>query len=104
MDEKIERKKPCYALGYCPYGILVEAFPLYEKEKAKAIELGWYCKRNPKGTGWIACDKDDEDASPDIGRVFREFGHLDERSCAVFGHNCPVFYVAEDFTEETWSG
>lgn len=47
--------KPCWELKYCPYGPLVEEFPL----------------------------RDDRD----------------ERSCRIFGHDCPVFYVAEPLTE-----
>lgn len=47
--------KPCWELKYCPYGPLVEDFPLPEE--------------------------------------------ADERSCRIFGHECPVFTVAEPFTE-----
>jgi len=47
--------KPCWEIKYCPYGPLVEEFPL---------------KRIP-----------------------------DEKSCRIFGHDCPVFYVAEPLTE-----
>jgi len=47
--------KPCWELKYCPYGILVEDFPLKEER--------------------------------------------DIYSCRVFGHDCPVFSVAEPFTE-----
>ncbi len=47
--------KPCWEIKYCPYGPLVEEFPLKE--------------------------------------------HPDERGCRIFGHDCPVFYVAEPFTE-----
>jgi len=47
--------KPCWEIKYCPYGPLVETFPL---------------KNN-----------------------------RDERSCRIFGHDCPVFYVAEPLTE-----
>lgn len=47
--------KPCWEIKYCPYGPLVEQFPLQE-------------------------DRND-------------------RSCLIFGHDCPVFYVAEPFTE-----
>lgn len=50
--------KPCWEIKYCPYGPLVEDFPL-----------------RPEST---------ED---------------DGRSCRIFGHDCPVFYVAEPFTE-----
>jgi len=47
--------KPCWELKYCPYGPLVEDFPL---------------KPVP-----------------------------DEQSCRIFGHDCPVFSMAEPFTE-----
>jgi len=47
--------KPCWELKYCPYGPLVEDFPL------KKVQ--------------------------------------DESSCRIFGHDCPVFTMAEPFTE-----
>lgn len=47
--------KPCWELKYCPYGSLVEDFPIQSER--------------------------------------------DEKSCRIFGHDCPVFYVAEPFTE-----
>ncbi len=47
--------KPCWELKYCPYGPVVEDFPI--KEKA------------------------------------------DEKSCRIFGHDCPVFFVSEPLTE-----
>jgi len=47
--------KPCWEIKYCPYGPLVEEFPLREER--------------------------------------------DSRSCRIFGHDCPVFHVAEPFTE-----
>jgi hypothetical protein len=47
--------KPCWELKYCPYGVLVEQFPLQE-------------------------DRND-------------------MSCRIYGHDCPVFYVCEPFTE-----
>ena len=54
--ETIEINKPCLKLGYCPYGPLVEDFPLKEKR--------------------------------------------DDVSCSVFGHDCPVFTMAEGFVDE----
>lgn len=53
--KKIKIDKPCYKLKYCPYGPLVEKFPL------------------------------------------REEG--DKMGCGVFGHQCPVFSVAEAFED-----
>lgn len=47
--------KPCWELKYCPYGPLVEQFPLKVEH--------------------------------------------DSRSCRIFGHDCPVFHVAEPLTE-----
>jgi len=49
--------KPCWEIKYCPYGTLVEDFPLKSKDDR------------------------------------------DHRSCRIFGHDCPVYYVAEPFTE-----
>ena len=46
--------KPCHNMGYCPYGQLVEEYPLSKSD----------------------------------------------RSCKVFGHDCPVFYLAEFITED----
>lgn len=47
--------KPCWELKYCPYGPLVEEFPIAKE-------------RN-------------------------------EKSCRIFGHDCPVFYCNEPLTE-----
>lgn len=90
--------KPCWELKYCPYGSLVEQFPLGEDESAKAEELGWYAKL-VKGKGWVPCNKHDKGAIPDINRVIGEFGRLNENSCGIFGHICPVFFVNEPLTE-----
>lgn len=108
-DEVVEKEwkrrikhvcKPCWELKYCPYGPLVEDFSLYEDEKQKAIELGWYTKL-VKGKGWVPCGKDDVGAIPNISRVTDEFGILNEQACLIFGHICPVFFVNEPFTETT---
>lgn len=65
-----EKEKPCKKLGYCPYGKLVEYFPLHGKQvQWNGIKLEWI---KPK-----------ENAL----------------SCKLFGHDCPVYYVAEDMTE-----
>lgn len=48
--------KPCIACKFCPYGAMVEQFPINEER--------------------------------------------DDLSCDVFGHDCPVFYLAEPFMSE----
>jgi len=55
-DKKVKAVcKPCWEIKYCPYGPLVEDFPIAELS--------------------------------------------DEKRCLIFGHQCPVFSVAEPFTE-----
>jgi len=56
IKENLNKKKPCLSCGYCPYGGLVEVFPLKEN-RSKNI------------------------------------------SCPVFGHDCPMFYNGEDFSD-----
>jgi len=50
-----EVEKPCHSCNFCPYGELVEAFPIPKKRT--------------------------------------------ERSCIVFGHECPVYYLSEELSE-----
>ena len=54
LKNNLNKVKPCHKLGYCPYGAMVEAFPLKNRSKI---------------------------------------------SCEVFGHDCPMFYNAEDLSE-----
>lgn len=48
--------KPCWLLKFCPYGQVIEVFPITKKRSGK--------------------------------------------SCEVFGHDCPVFYMSEPFMED----
>lgn len=50
-----EKEKPCHKLKYCPYGQLVEEYPIKKKRNKFA--------------------------------------------CKTFGHNCPMYYQAENITE-----
>lgn len=54
IEGNINKEKPCKKCGYCPYGGIVEEFPL----------------------------------------VRGKF------SCKLFGHDCPMFYNAEDVVED----
>jgi hypothetical protein len=51
----LTKDKPCHKLNYCPYGQLVEEYPI-SKRKTKY-------------------------------------------SCKTFGHDCPMFYQAEEIIE-----
>jgi len=70
--KKEEKEKPCHTLGYCPYGQLVECYPLHPEF----------------------------DDLPD-----KELNNLGDKihtgyNCKLFGHDCPVYYQAEEVTEE----
>lgn len=103
-----EVEKPCGILSWCPYGPLVEDFPLHPEAEAYAIEHGKYVRWDPTPHGqrpdgtpypgrWVECGPHDEDAQPDLnfatGKIY------EPKSCAIFGHDCPVFYVAEPFSD-----
>jgi hypothetical protein len=101
--------KPCWELKYCPYGDLVENFPLIPPLQKDALEHQEYLKEcinnGVLGSG--------ENLSAEKKRVFnkmiKEFRladypssippYLNELSCKIFGHFCPVFFTAETFTE-----
>ena len=81
--------KPCWELKYCPYGAFVEWFPLMNDDEdvgevrvhnvERTREIGQFLGL-PKLEDWL------------------EFLPRDVR-CSVFGHACPVFFVAEPLTE-----
>jgi hypothetical protein len=101
--------KPCWELQYCPYGPIVEDFPLISVTRDESIEHIEYlkiCRKTGKlGSGedidntrrklfeeWIASfnPNDYPEKIPTI---------LEEAACRFFGHLCPVFFVAEPYTE-----
>ena len=63
LKRNLKKKKPCYNCGYCPYGTIVEYFPL---DKIRNV--------------W-----DTRETSV---------------NCKLFGHHCPMYYNAENVTEE----
>lgn len=101
--------KPCWELKYCPYGPLVEDFPLLpvlRGEAASHIKYLRSCLSTGKlGNGELLDEKrkrffnkevkafNDSDYPESIPQV------LNDAACRVFGHICPVFFVAEPLTE-----
>lgn len=95
--------KPCWELKYCPYGPLVEQFPLHPPTRSESIHHNEFLKTQlAKGayTGW---------RKKLFEKEVKEFNEKDypikipkivlEQSCNIFGHMCPVFFVNEPFTE-----
>lgn len=93
--------KPCWDLRYCPYGILVELFPLLlQVTRSQAIARNEHLKK---------CLKDgvySEKMTPIFQDDVDTFNPLDypeteeeikfkNESCKHFGHICPVFFTGE---------
>ncbi|MFA5424275.1 MAG: hypothetical protein WC374_10510 [Phycisphaerae bacterium] len=97
-----EIERPCHKCGFCPYGQLVEEYPLHEEATKYAIKHDMWVKwSNTKGWPndgtWIKCKKDDNGAEPDINSAVSKV--KEKFSCDVFGHNCPAYYLSENVKE-----
>lgn len=101
--------KPCWELKYCPYGPLVEEFPLPPPTLESASEHNEYLK-NCLVTGKMGDGKKlDASRRKMFKQMIKEFDKnqypdvipsvVKDISCKVFGHICPVYYVAEPATE-----
>ena len=99
--------KPCWELKYCPYGPLVEFFPLIHDDDVDLNEKKvWF-------DNWIeAVREGDLSELDEIYKAIEAILYLrpgnwewisqyrtDELSCSIFGHICPVFFSAEPLTE-----
>jgi len=105
--------KPCKLCGFCPYGQLVEEYPLPPMTRAemvdhieymkKALSEGVFDEENKENGLPLMTRKDAEEeiAEFDPEDYPEEKDEAMERmSCSVFGHCCPVFYQMELFAEE----
>jgi len=101
--------KPCWELQYCPYGPIVEDFPLLAVMRSEAKEHNEYLRsclrsgRLPDGRELVGQRR--KFFKQEVA-TFRAVTYpesiprvLSEASCLVFGHVCPVFFVAEPLTE-----
>lgn len=101
--------KPCWELKYCPYGPFVEESPLLPPIREHAREHNEYLKKCLR-TGILG---DGEPLDSKRRGIFEkevaEFNPDDypmetpreiaDTQCNVFGHICPVVFIAEGFTE-----
>lgn len=101
--------KPCWELKYCPYGPLVEEFPLLPMLLHEArldheyLKSCLACKQLSDGR---PLDSKRRKAFTEMVNSFREKAYPTEipqvivdSACRVFGHVCPVFFMAEPLTE-----
>ncbi len=101
--------KPCWDLKYCPYGPLVEEFPLPPGARQSATEHNEYlsaCLRSGKLLDGRKLDSRRRRMFQQMVEDFDESDYpetmpsvVEDASCRVFGHMCPVFFVAEPLTE-----
>lgn len=101
--------KPCWELKYCPYGPWVEESPLLPPTRKHAEEHQEYLKECLR-TGVLGSEEPLDD---NRRRMFQEWidefnpddypaeipKEVAEMQCTVFGHICPVIFVAEEETE-----
>jgi hypothetical protein len=100
--------KPCWELNYCPYGPLVEEYPLSSGQVTSAdVE----CARIRYETAWSVLTspiKSEDDVhvalhdiqffNPSRWELLADYDST-ELQCNVYGHVCPIFFLAVPFTE-----
>jgi len=101
--------KPCWELKYCPYGPIIEEFPLLPLTRKGAEEHNNYLINCLRTGVMDSGDKVDSIRKKFFRKEINNFDSNDypeiiprellEASCRVFGHICPVFYTAEPLTE-----
>jgi hypothetical protein len=94
--------KPCWELHYCPYGPLVEEFPIpttREQMKeiiagiSKNLREGVYQGEQKQRMEKLVAETNPEDYPVKIPRS------VEDKTCDIFGHMCPVFFVSEPLGE-----
>lgn len=103
--------KPCWELKFCPYGPLVEDYPLPPLLISEHREHNLYLQKC-LDTGFMGynyevpldderrkyiesrlADNDESDCVEKLSKFEKE------ASCSEFGHLCPAYFVSEPFTE-----
>jgi len=88
--------KPCHKLKFCPYGQLIEEFPCHNEAEKYAIKHNKFVKMT-KDKGWTECKRTERGATPDVNWACTKI--KEPFSCKTFGHDCPVYYQAEERVE-----
>lgn len=96
--------KPCWEIKYCPYGPWVEESPLLPMTLDEELEELGISEKSLK-SGKLDDGKPlDKSMRTLLKEIINECPkeippEIKEMECSVFGHLCPVVFVAEDFTE-----
>lgn len=106
-------EKPCKVLGHCVYGPLVEQFPCFPCEREEMIAHNEQLKQI-LSTGISGHGKPiDEERRTLLQKMVQAFHPEDypekipdlirEMACSVYGHFCPIYFTAEQFSDDTWN-
>jgi HNH endonuclease len=98
--------KPCWEIKYCPYGPLVEQFPLNPefgrltqiRRVHRDVKRDLADSRPKTETEYWELAQRFYYSAPGRWQWISQF-RTEELGCNVFGHICPVFFVAEPFSE-----
>ena len=103
-------KKPCWDLNFCPYGKIVEQFPLLPPSREVSICHNDYLKECLENETYGNNQPLDDNRRKLFEKMIAEFKPEDypedipieivEWQCSIFGHICPVIFTAEKVAEE----
>jgi hypothetical protein len=101
--------KPCWELRYCPYGPVVEDFPLLPLTREDAIAHNEYLKESlrtgilgdgqpidKKRKAWFKKEVKEFNPEEYVEQIPQEIADM---QCNIYGHICPVVYVGSDLSE-----
>jgi hypothetical protein len=96
--------KPCWEIKYCPYGPWVEYSPLLPMTIDEALDDLGISKKTLETEKLDDGSLIDESMRSLVEKIISEHpkeipSEIKEMECSVFGHICPVTFIAEDFTE-----
>lgn len=110
-EKLFSNAKPCLDLNYCPYGPLVEDFPLLPPTRSEAQYHVEYAEERLR----IGTSADGKPLDAETKEHLKQTIHFNSSQefpdeipelffdvkCDIFGHLCPVFFVAESFADIT---
>src|SRR6266699_37289 len=102
--------KPCWELKYCPYGPLVEYFPIggpspFGGDRLTEIRQAYRAVVRDVKNGKYKTETDMDEVAERLNYLYPprweylEQFDVEELQCNVFGHVCPVFFTWEAATE-----
>ncbi len=103
--------KPCWELKYCPYGKIVEDFPLMPPTREEAMSQNEYLReclqRGILQDGRLIDDTQKTLFQQQLDSFHQEDypikipQYIKDMECNIFGHICPIVFSGEEITETT---